>query len=255
MAVAGQTHNASSPPGVALVAAVNGEVRARGSAERRLELRGWLATRETIVLEPQALVVVIYRSGRRFEVRGPAEVSVGLKSLKLGRRCRELESLPPWPTLPSLDAAEVRATEAAATRIRTQEITGMAPARDERVLPDRVVLRFDAERGASRYAVRLFDATGQTALETETHGTVVKVPEALLSFGTPYSWSVETLDHMGPPAQGWASFRTLDEATFGARARVEAQASATPDAQHYLAELDAALGLAGQTAAAPSSAR
>jgi hypothetical protein len=242
---------AAEPKPIAVIGALSGEAHIAGSSARPARARDWLSAGDVLGLDDGARLVVVFRTGRRFEVRGAARVTVRADALAPLSDVRELERLPAWPALPAVDPAAARGSRAAAIRVRVgTDFTGaIEPASDGVVLSDEAWLCFPLQPNASVYAIEVRDHHGDLVFQTRTGEGRVRVPAGTLQPGARYAWSVETVDHMGHPARAYAQFRTLDGQAAEARRNIRAhvEASGEIDAETYLQELDQALGLVSRT--------
>lgn len=247
MALAGQAAPVRAPARSkpAVIGASSGDVRLVGAVPRAIRAREWLAEGAVLELPADARVVVVYRSGRRFEVRGATVAKIGPEALASAGRVEELERLPPWPAFPSLDPKDARGTHEAAARVRTGFVRGMQPAEGGAVPAGEAWLQFEPEAGASLYAVDVRDESGAAVYQVRTRSVDVLVPPELLQPGRQYVWSVATVDNVGLPAKGEAGFRTLAASVAAARREIHAAAEriGSADARAYVEELDSALGL------------
>lgn len=241
---------AESKP-IAVIGALSGEARIAGPSARVARAREWVSSGDVLSLNDGARMVVVFRTGRRFEVRGTARVTVRSDTLAPLSDVRELERLPPWPALPAVDPAAARNSRAAVTRVRVgTEFAGVIePAGDAVVLSDEAWLSFALQPQASLYSIEVRNQRGDLVFQTRTAESHVRVPAEALQPNGRYAWSVETVDHMGHPARASAQFQTLDGSAAKARREIRAQVerSGEIDAEVYSHELDQALGLVRRT--------
>ncbi len=225
---------------VALVALAQGEVATEARPTQTILARAWLRAGDVIVLAADARVVLVFRSGRRFEARGPMRVRVGRAALR-GPDVRELPALPPWPA--RVSPSEVRATSPAVVRVRSAGISAMSPSEGQAVLAHAAALRFAPDAAAAEYALEVREVSGRVVLRTRTGATEWPLPPGTLRPGAAYVWSVTGVTASGERLSGEAGFHALDARLAACRARIALQAQ-SPDACVYLDELDRALGLA-----------
>lgn len=225
-----------------LVLAVSGGIHIEAAPAWAVVPRSWLATGDTLLLDQDARLVLVYRSGRRFETRGAGRVRIGSKAPS-GPGVRELPNLPAWPV--RLQAEELRGTRPGGLRVRAGRIEGLRPGDGGTLLADEAWLSFTPEAGVSSYAVEVSDRHGRSVFATRTDATALQVPPGRLQAGAAYYWTVETLDTAGPGAQGEAAFRTLSaqEAAEYESTRGRLQGTAEAEARIYLSAIDASLGL------------
>ena len=223
----------------AVIAALSGDASVESAARRSpARLREWVLSGDTLVVGDGGRVVVGFRSGRRFELRGPTRATVTGDAMRPASGVSELERLPSWPR--DIEPGEVRGGRAAGTRVRSGTIEGLIPAEGDLVAPNDVSLRFGPEARAKGYAVEVRNERGKLVFEASVSGPPVRLPGGTLGPGHEYVWAVEAV---GTEASGEAAFRTLDARTNDARQRI-LQHGDDPDTRTYLEALDEALGLA-----------
>lgn len=237
--VAAHLAPAASRRPTALVALVQGEAATQARPGQPLAPRAWLRAGDVVVLAAEARVVLVFRSGRRFEARGPARVRVGRAAVR-GPGLRELPALSPWPA--RVRPAEVRATSPAVVRVRSAGISAVFPSEGQAVLAHALALRFVPDAPAAEYTLEVREVLGRVVLRTRTDATELRLPPEILRPGAAYLWSVSGVTATGERLSGEAGFHVLDARLCATRARIERQVE-SPDARVYLDELDRALGL------------
>ncbi len=226
----------------------NARMTAKGEP-KELKLFDRLPKGSTIRLGEGARLAVVFVSGERFEASGPAELSVGARSLdgEVGR-IRALRPVPVIPRVMAIAKSEQPSGRAGAVRLRgggDPDAKRLVPSESEMVRADDVVLRFetgDDTRVDSK--VELEDAQGRELLSLETRAAQVSVPKGVLKPGALYLWRVRSRlpNGLGPWSE--TTFLTLDSEQAAAR---DALASTIDDkdtsALLFLAELDRRMGL------------
>jgi CHAT domain-containing protein/tetratricopeptide (TPR) repeat protein len=232
-----------------------------GRSAAPLRLYDRLPAGAVLELKPGGRLALAFVTGKRYQISGPARVTLGKGDLAArSGDVRPLPSVPPLPRLAGIAEDEEPGTEAGAVRIRSETISGLSPDRGKTRLASAVRLRFDPVPATPKYRLRIFDQE-DGVWSIETQAADVAVPPGALAPGKIYRWTVETLDRPGPVARGEAVLITLNAGQ--ARAREElrhfAQSSGTADDLQLLEGVDRALGLweeprqTGQDAPCPLS--
>jgi hypothetical protein len=230
---------------VAIIYRITGEALRVAPGHSPLHLFDRLPAETTLELSPGSRLAIAFVTGKRYEISGPARVTLGKGDLaaKSGG-VRPLPSVPPLPRLAPIAEAEEPGPTAGAVRIRAERIAGLYPRRGVAVLADDAVLRFQPVLGAGKYRIEVQDGQGRTAFQTDAESPPVQVPAGRLRAGHRYSWMVRTLDRPGAVARGEADLVTLSEDA--ARARQETREileSEESGSLPLLAEIDHSLGL------------
>jgi hypothetical protein len=244
--VAGSAESAEAS--VAIVAALDGtaSVSRPGSARRPVRLFEWLPAGTIVEAAEGSRVTIAFLDGRRFALEDRARLVAGRGGPE--RSTGTVSPLAPFPPLPRVAAIQAREGEVmrvAAVRIRRATIRNLYPRSAAAARADGVALTFDPVAGATGYSVEIEDEQGRTVFQADTTGSPVSVPASTLAPGRQYFWHVKTAGGVTPPARGEAGFKTLDDETAAARARLKesVEASGEPGGLALLAEIDRTLGL------------
>ena len=231
---------------VALLYQISGEAHriAPGRSPEPLRLYDRLPAEVTLELKPGSRVSLAFVKGKRYELSGPARVTLGPEDL--GARSGNVRALAPVPPLPHLAAIEKseHPGRPGAIRSRAERIAGLYPRSSSAALARETVLLFKPVPGAMEYRIEVQDCQGRTVFQTDIESPPVRVPAEILHSGSRYWWTVRTLDRPGPVARGEAELVILGKDA--ARAREEAReilAPESPGSLPLLAEIDRSLGL------------
>jgi hypothetical protein len=237
---------------VALVYSLAGEATLRvHSGERRpLHIRDRFTAGATVEVGPSSSLALAFANGRRYELGERSRVTLGPADLasRTGP-VRPLSSVPPLPCLSPIAATDRPGPRAGAVRIRGERIAGLYPGHGAATLAGATLLRFEPVAGGGRYRVEVQERRGKLIFEVETTASVVTLPAGLLRPGTPYDWSVRTLERAGPVAEGRAGFVTLSARLAAEREALRKALTAEGDgaAMALLAEVDRSLGLLAES--------
>jgi hypothetical protein len=233
---------------VAILYRVSGEAlrTAPGRSPQALRLFDRLPAGAVVELKPGARLALAFVTGRRYELSGPARVTLGRGDL--AARAGGVRALPPVPPLPRLAPVagdELPGPAMGAIRIRSEEITGLYPSHGARSLASSTVLRFAGVEGTRRYSIAVEDERGEIVFSAETTASELPLPEDALRPETSYHWSVRTLDRPGLTTSGEADFATLDARTAQAREELRRFVASAGDEEslQLLAGVDRGLGL------------
>lgn len=245
---------------VAIIYQISGEALriAPGRSPEPLRLFDHLPAKTAVELAPGSRLAMAFITGIRYEISGPARVTLGTGDLVArSGGVRSLPTVPPLPLLPAITEEERPGPKAGAVRIRGEEIDGLYPGRGATALASAAVLRFRAVAGAGRYGIKIEDARGTVVYSTETESTRVDLPADALRPGRRYHWRVRTVDRSGPMARGEAEFATLDEEAARAREELRRLAVQAGDGELILllAGTDQGLGLFAEARAELRSVR
>jgi hypothetical protein len=232
---------------VAIIYHISGEALGivPGRSPGPLRLFDRLPSESTLELAAGSRLALAFVTGKRYELSGPARVTLGRGDL--AARSRGVRTLAPVPPLPSLSpiAEEDRpGSTAGAVRIRSEMITALYPRHGVVVLAAETYLRFQPVTGTMEYLIEVQDDQGQTVFRANAASPPVKVPAGRLRAGHHYEWTVRTQDRPGALARGEAELVTLSQGA--ARMRDEARRILTiegPRSLPLLAEIDHGLGL------------
>jgi hypothetical protein len=231
---------------VALVYRVSGEAQrtAPGRSPEPLRLYDRLPAGVTLALKPGSRVSLAFANGKRYELSGPASVTLGPKDL--GTRSGSVKALAPLPPfrLEPIAESDQPGPTAGAVLIRGEEIAGLYPRQGAVALAEETVLCFKPVPGAGEYRIEVQDGQGRTVFQTDAGSSPVRVPAGTLHGGQRYRWTVRTLDRLGPAAQGEAELVTLSASAVRAREETrEILAAEGESSLPLLAEIDCGLGL------------
>jgi hypothetical protein len=240
-----QTAAAGPREPVAIIYRITGEALRAAPGRRPVHLFDRLPAETTLELAPGSRLALAFATGKRYELSGPARVTLGKGDLaaKSGG-VRPLPSVPPLPHLAAIAEDEKPGPTAGAVRIRAERIAGLYPRRGVAALAAGTVLRFQPVIGAGKYRIEVQDGRGRTVFRTDAESPPVKVPAGTLRAGHRYSWMVRTLDRPGAVARGETDLVTLSKDA----ARTREQARETLESEGagslpLLAEIDHSLGL------------
>lgn len=202
----------SEPPAPSETTAIVFEVSGRataGTPRRPLERLARLRTGDIVRTEAGGSLKLAFGNGLRYRLGPGSSAVVGSQGLTSSQG--EVQPLPRVPVLPRVPALrDDRGSRAAATRVRTETLTGLYP-RGGATLADRTRLLFDTVSNAPAYVVEISDASGERVFRAEVPRGPVAVPAGTLAAGARYSFRIETHDRPGPAAVGRGSFVTLSE--------------------------------------------
>jgi hypothetical protein len=235
----------SSPEGfAALVADVSGggAVTRAGKQPHTVGLYDALEPGVEIVVPSDVRITLVFASGRRVEVSGPAKARVARDGVSSSSgNIRDLPWLPRLPRVPAIASSD--SGKVAAIRLRASAIPWLYPSVGATTRADETTLEFARAAGAGPYKVQVDDRDGVSVFKAETDVSQVSVPAGVLKSASLYYWTVRASGPGGGSAQ--ASFRTLSAGDERARERFKAAIEETNDARALgvLAELDRRLGL------------
>jgi hypothetical protein len=213
---------AGPPEPVVIIYQISGGAlrTAPGRSPEPLRLYDRLPAGTTVELKPFSHLTLAFATGKRYELSGPARVTLGKGDLAVrSGGVRALATVPPFPLLAPISESEKPGVAAGAVWIRGNEIQGLYPHHGARALASTVTLRFAAVEGARHYRIEVENRQGEVVYSAETESSEVVLPAHALHPGVSYHWSVRTVDRPGAVARGEADFATLDPET--ARAREE----------------------------------
>jgi hypothetical protein len=234
---------------VAIVCAVVGTASVTVSAAGKttpLRLFEWVADGSVIEVARGSQLTLVFSSGARYELGETAKATAGTTSLASSAGpVRELEAVPPFPTVLPITASARTGPRYGAVRIRGATLTHLYPHGDAATLADSAALRFAPVSDASRYSVEVETESGTSVLRVETQSPSVSISPGILKPGAKYYWQVGTLDRIGQAARGAAEFVTLSAEAASRRAALKQSLEAAGDAASLalLAEIDRSLGL------------
>jgi hypothetical protein len=245
----GQAVELRQPVTVAVVFDVAGRAsitEKSGAAARLLRLHDWIHSGSTIQVGADSKLVLVFVSGKRFEL-GPLAKST-LTPDDLVRSAGPVHALPAFPRLPQvlpIAADERPSTNSAAVRIRGREISNLYPRTPATALTRSTVLRFEPVSDERRYLVEVEDESGARLFRAETATPAVSVPQGILEPGARYYWRVTSVNQAIPPARGEAAFRTVGREPEQELDALIAALEPAADAKTLalLAEIDRRLGL------------
>jgi hypothetical protein len=240
-----QTATARPREPVAIIYRITGEALRVAPGRSPVHLFDRLPAETTLELAPGSRLAIAFVTGKRYEISGPARVTLGKGGLaKKSGGVRTLPSVPPLPCLAGIAEDENPGPKAGAILIRAERIARLYPHRGAAVLADETSLRFQPVEGAGKYRIEVQDGQGRTVFRTDAGSPPLKVPARTLHPGHRYLWTVSTLDRPGAVARGEAELFVLDE--HSARAREETRKileAEGPSSLPLLAEIDRGLRL------------
>jgi hypothetical protein len=203
----------------------------------------------TLRLAQDSRVVILFADGRRFEVAGESEVSIGDREpILVNGAMRRLADVPTSPALFRIVGSEGISGDTATTRIRSDEEgrSGLDPGNGSVIEGATTTFRFNPVENARRYRVEITDEhTHETLLTVTTSASEIIVSAGILEPGTPYHWTVQAIGPLPQPALLGASFATLsaEHRTMRHALAELAEAPGNPDLWILLAEVDRVLGM------------
>ena len=238
--------SADPRPAVALVTRLVGVAQVDGAPVSGFS---WLREGATLrVPEGQNALTLVFASGRRFELSGPASLTLTASGpVRTAGQVAEVGALPPLPPLAPVVTGEDFSPRAAAVRLRGQRIVGLRPGVGWVARADSLRLQFTPLAQAAAYRVYVEDEEGEIVHQAQVTGGEAAVPPGLLKPGRRYVWRVRTAPGSGVEGLGTAEFSTLGAAEAESRSRLRA-ALAGDDAATalLLAEVDRQMGLLGE---------
>lgn len=231
---------------IAILYQVSGEaLHIAPGSPRPLRLFDRLPAGAVVDLPPGSRLALAFITGKRYEITGPARVTLGKGDLAIkSGGVRALPSVPSLLLLSPIAESERPGSTAGAVRIRSEVITGLYPHCGAAVLAEEARLHFQPVTGAREYRIEVQDGQSRTVFQADTESSPVKVPAGMLQSGHRYWWTVHTLDRPGAVARGGAELVTLgaDAARAREKAREVLEAEG-PGSLPLLAEIDRSLGL------------
>ena len=123
-----QTATAGSREPVAIIFRITGEALRVAPGRSPLHLFDSLPAETTLQLAPGSRLAIAFLTGKRYEISGPARVTLGKGDLaKKSGGVRPLPSVPPFPRLAAIAEDENPGPTSGAIRIRGEEIPGLYP--------------------------------------------------------------------------------------------------------------------------------
>lgn len=232
-------------PAVALVTRVVGTAQVDGSPVTGF---AWLREGASLSLpEGKNSLTLVFASGRRFELSGPASLTLAASGpTRTSGQVAEVGALPPLPPLAPVVTGEDFSPRAAAVRLRGQRIVGLRPGGGWLARADAVRLQFTPLAQVATYRVYVEDEEGEIVYQAQVSGAEAAVPPGTLLPGKRYVWRVRTAPGSGADGLGTAEFGTLGAAEAESRARLRTAATGDDAASALLlAEVDRQLGLLG----------
>ncbi len=244
-------HAAAQEP-VAIVTSLKGPVQIphRGEDQEKASLELFQALEPSSVLElaPEATVILAFVDGSRYEIRGPAKVTMAQSGpRRTFGRVMELTKVSPIPELPAIAVAQNTGSHGGAISLSRKFNANKNRCPASYVIASAPRLLFSPIEGAKGYLV-IIEVNDETpAYRGETKTTELVVPKGKLDPGTHYKWRVEAIFESGEKraVRGPYRFWTLPANRVEARTKLLKSVEGIGDASSWslLAAIDRQLNL------------
>jgi hypothetical protein len=242
---------ASGKATVALIYKLEGRaevIAAAGDEPRPAVLYDWLRVGDEVRVSADGLAAVVFSSGARYELRGPAVAELAADGFQ--RTEGKVEARTPLAPLPR-DSGILRSNDFADTKLggvvlRGSGIAWMYPRRGAATIAGQTSLRLgEGTEGGMGFRIVLEDENGAVLLHTVVKNDVLSLAPDLLVEGRRYFWRAIALGETGTTGSAEGEFRTLDSVRSSERQSFQESMESTTDP--YLialgAEADRSLGL------------
>lgn len=215
-------------PGIAIVYGLEGAgvtVEKAGGLDRRSVSRfDWLAAGTTLRVGKRARAWVALNSGRRFELREGATLTLAADGTPDPKG--QVVSLPPVPPLPRFSRqARSPGSEGFGDPVRNAEKPALHPSGSESSVAHETVLRFPWPAGRKDVSVSVENERGEVLFQVPASRDRAPVPAGVLKHGRTYWWSVTNGSGQQLEAYGQAKFHTVDEDVVRFRDELKRRAS------------------------------